>query len=530
MKKLAILFTIVLGSLIMFSCDETDHPDPGFKDLVRESIYDYIAENEEDFSMFMEVLQAGNLDRTMQAYNPNGNDYTLFLPTNDAMKEFVDENNNYSTFQDLLNDKEYVAALARYHVINRGIITNDFPFGALPERNLLKQYITIGFEVGADTSFYKINNDAPLIEGNIEVNNGYIHIISRSLIPITLSTMDWLEANPNYSIFAQAVKETGHDVVLDRVIDYEEMSDIPVTLLVEADSVFNRFDVNNIDDLKQMISPERSDYTDPTNPLYNFVGYHILERNHFLADFENRRTNYASYGDIPLNINGDFDRNEENIFMNAQDTIRNKGIEYPIRYVTFYYDYSNVQTLSGSIHFIDNILQRRRRPIVDNVSFQFREESLINQYREEVNEYLISEQNLLQNIWWSGVQDILFIKQDSDLPSDQRESNAWDQDYLYIQGDFEISYRTPRIVPGTYTVRLRAHERSSTNALVEVFLDGVKIGGLVDLTVANTNWERPFANRTLGDITFTSYEQHVVTVRTLIPGDFMWDAIIFDRK
>lgn len=57
----------------------------------------------------------------------------MFLPTNDAIDQFIANSNSYSTFEELLADKEYVAAMARHHVVNMSIITNDFLFGALPE-------------------------------------------------------------------------------------------------------------------------------------------------------------------------------------------------------------------------------------------------------------------------------------------------------------------------------------------------------------------------------------------------------------
>ncbi len=527
MKRLLTIFTVVLASISMLSCNQDVHPDPGFKDMIRESIYDYVAERPDSFSMFLQVLEAGDLDATMAAYNSNGNFYTIFLPSNDAMNLFIEESNRYSTFDELLADTEYSYAMARYHVVNMGIITNDFPFGALPEMNLMKQYLTIGFEMTDDTSFYKINNDAPLERGNIEVSNGYVHVISKALTPTTFSSYQWIEDNDDYSIFAEAVRQTEFQDVLNRVIDYEDVSENPVTLLVEADSVYHRNNIFSFSDLADSISPNSSIYSNSGNNMYNYVGAHIMQGSYFLADFEETESNYSTYGNVPVNINGDktidleINRSNRYAFFKGFDQ---NGDSIIHNYVTFYYDNSNVVTLSGSIHFVDQMLIPKAAS-AKNVSFQFFEEPLIYQYSQEEGEYINTDKELFQYITWSGSsEELLYTK------TNEESTNAWDQDYLTIEGDFVIEYTLPKIVAGRYEVSLRAFENNQDNALVEVFIDGVKIGGLVDLTSSSVNSGDPsFQDRFLGEVNFVGYETHTVTIQTLIPGIFQWDVIIFNR-
>ena len=54
-----------------------------------------------------------------------------------------------------------------------GINSNDFPFGALPAYTLSDDFLTVSFVIETDTSYYKINNQAPVIKPNIELSNGY---------------------------------------------------------------------------------------------------------------------------------------------------------------------------------------------------------------------------------------------------------------------------------------------------------------------------------------------------------------------
>jgi hypothetical protein len=187
----------------------------------------------------------------------------------------------------------------------------------------------------------------------------------------------------------------------------------------------------------------------------------------------------------------------------------------------FLYDQSNILTLSGAVHSVNEVLTVQRAGARE-VSFEFFEEPIFASYREKSGEYLIEERELLSVISWTGGDDrLLFVK--NDVESEQ----SWNKDYLQIDGDFSISYQLPRIVAGKYDLILRAHAFGPQNALVEVFFDGIKIGGLVDLkTIGNQNW--PYADINLGELTLLEYESHVITVRSLISGTFMWDAVRFD--
>jgi hypothetical protein len=109
---------------------------------------------------------------------------------------------------------------------------------------------------------------------------------------------------------------------------------------------------------------------------------------------------------------------------------------------------------------------------------------------------------------------------DDDFPT-------WGQDYLSLTGDFLITYRIPRMVQGNYLVFLGAEAFNSLNALVEVTIDGKPLGGLIDLTSGGSA-DNPFDRIELGTMNFLKYEEHIVEVRSLIPGRFLWDYIRFE--
>ena len=72
-----------------------------------------------------------------------------------------------------------------------------------------------------------------------------------------------------------------------------------------------------------------------------------------------------------------------------------------------------------------------------------------------------------------------------------------------------------------------AERYNSTNALVEVYIDGKKVSNLVDLSQGGSG-NYPFQKIELGTIDFKKYETHKVEVISLIPGRFLWDYIRFE--
>ncbi len=525
-KKVIYIFIVVLLAFSIQSCDKGEPIEAGFEDMIDQTIYDYVEDNDSLYSKFLQILKAGGLDKTVSAYNPNGDGYTLFLPTDQAIDDFIDKSSRFSTFEELLSDKEYVAAMARFHVVDIAIISNDFPFGALPELNLDGEYLTIGIEMTEDSSFYKVNNIAPVMESNIEVSNGYVHIIGKALEPVTYSSYQWLMQNPSFSIFAEAVKATGFESVLSRVIERDTVSENPLTLLIEPDSVFNKNKIFSFNDLVSRISPENSDYKDEFNALHNFVGYHILSGSYFLSDFESvtsKSTNYTTFADSPITISKpDIEKDKLDIQIYSEDTLLvSPGDTTFIKYVTFYYDISNVLTQSGVVHILNHLMVPVKANIAE-LSFEFYEEILFNQYREEGGEFIVEDPSLLTSLTWTGGNDQLLFVQ-----TDDETNTAWNLNYLVMEGDFSISYTLPPIVQGNYELSIRAHAFSSDNALVEIFFDGVKIGGLVDLTTGGTA-QAPYIEVELGTVSIVSYESHVVTVKSLIPGFFNWDVVRFE--
>ena len=517
MKRVIYIMSIITIMVGSDSCREPERV-PGFEDADQLSMYNYILNNQEEYSVFLSIIKVGGLDKTLSAYNPYGNGYTLFLPSNKAIDNFIQNTEGFSSVNDILKNPQYAAACAKYHVVNMSVHTQDFPFGAFLEPTLSEDYLTVSFIIQPDTSYYKINNQAAVIYPNIEVSNGYIHLIETALKPITYTSFGWLEQTSGFSIIKGALELTGVKSLVDvNIKDFENVS--PVTLLVEPDEIYKKRGINTVEDLAAYISPNDHNYTSITNPFFNYCTYHILAGCRYLNDFEGVATNYTTFSEISLNING-----------LGKDLLINKGKQVfdfiisgsdttIIDYLGFDYDKSNITTQSGVIHLIDQIMQQVP-PSRAIVTFDFSEEPILNEYRREPGSYLIEDTNLLSHIYWEGA-DLLFIEKGTE------KTSAWGNDYLEINGDFKISYEIPRIIQGKYKVFLGAERYNTTNALVEVYIDGKKVSGLIDLSQGGTA-NNPFQKIEIGTVDLKKYESHKVEVIPLIPGRFLWDYIRFE--
>lgn len=516
--KISVYLSIISLAFILSACNNSPIiPEGKFEYAIENTIFSYLADtaNDKQYSSFRKIAESGGLKATLSAYNPYGSGYTLFLPDNKAIENFIEVSPQFSTLDDLLKDSLYAKDFCEYHVVDMKIHSNSFPFGAFSEPTLSGDYLTVSFIISSDSSYYKINNYAVVYNTNSEMSNGYIHNIKSVLQPVTYTTYGWLEKNPDCSIFMKAVDLTGFNNTID--FNQKKSNDLlPVTMLVEPDSIYHKSGIYTIKDLIDKVSPGNNNYTSPQNPLYGFVGYHLLSGDYFIDEFVDENTVYSTFSEVPVNINGlgldiAINKGKKNY-----DTIIYQSDTTFIDFIKFEYDLCNVLSQTGPIHIINGMMEQMNPPRT-NRSFQFGEEPSFTVFRKKKGAFVL-EENSLSTIKWSGA-DLYFVASAEDIP-------ASGDDYLEINGDFTISYTLPKIVQGKYYVYLRAESYSTENAMVEVLIDGKKVGSLVDLTRGGTS-SNPYKTFKLGSIEFNKYVEHTVEIRPLIPGRFIWDYIDF---
>jgi uncharacterized surface protein with fasciclin (FAS1) repeats len=519
MIQIRTVFVILLTGSLMFSSCKKDTIVTGFFDENVLSIATFLENNKEEYSKYWDIIQTTGLYHTLNAYNPNGDGFTLFLPTDDAFDRYIQQNDKYESFEALLEDVEFLWLLSRYHLVNRMFLSNEFPYGALPDSTSTGDYLTIGIEVKGDSSHYTVNNVAPLEELDIETTNGYVQIISEVLEPISYNSYEWLKYVEGYSILASALEYSGLKDTMNiyKTSSTGELIKNAYTVFAEHDSIYERNGIYTFDDLVDRVHTPGYELDDPDGGLYQFAAYHLLEGSYFLDAFEGS-SNYNSYAVYPVSVSAGLD-----IRLNAGvDTFRYviTGADTTvINYVGVYYQESNVNTKNGPIHFVDQILELFQ-PRRSDAYFQFLEDPKILEASRNQGTYEFVDPDIFELISWDGTERLIYEK------GTQANNRARSGDYIELEGKSTFAYNMPKIMPGRYQVRIRAHANDNQNATIQVRIDGKRIGGNVNLT-SGGNSANPFSEFTLGIIEFTSYEGHLLETSALIPGSMKLDYVRF---
>jgi len=241
------------------------------------NIVGYIDEHLDSFSLFRQMLSVTGYDGFLSAYGS----YTLFLPTNSAVQSYLKSRSKDSISQ--LN-VDSVKDFLKFHLINDTVYTISFTDGKLPYLTMYGQYLVTGASNSNGSTYYRVNRQANIIESNLREGNGVIHVIDNVLTPATKTLAGLVSADPDYSIFAEALKATGlYDSLNIAAVDNADSTKAWLTLFAQTDSVFNANGINSYEDLKEKYS-NTGNPKDPYDSLHLFVDYHIVNRANYLAD------------------------------------------------------------------------------------------------------------------------------------------------------------------------------------------------------------------------------------------------------
>lgn len=174
----------------------------------------------------------------MSAY---GN-YICFAPTNKAIDNYLDTMKlqskistlEFQEFVDSVKSGSHVYdSLAKVIVYNSIIDFGDkpayemaaFPVGRFPYANMNDRYLTASATANAGEKLvYSISGSNRVIDGDHEVENGYVHIMDGVIAPTDASIFELLEGREDMQLFATLLRETGWtDALLaDRDQEYED--------------------------------------------------------------------------------------------------------------------------------------------------------------------------------------------------------------------------------------------------------------------------------------------------------------------
>lgn len=315
---LAVVCLTLAASTQMSCSDVWSEQHPGtYYVSTGQTVADFLEQDVEDrFSDFIKILKKAQTWGELDTYG----DFTCFAPTNDAIRQYLDEKNLESV--EMLS-KEDCDTIAWNHLIKTVFYMSDCSAGSLPSVNLLNRFLVVDYIAdtladGTIMPVVTINRDSRIIHEDDSVENGVVQVVDNVIRVAGDFVYDLVKENPNTTLMAAALNLIGFEDSLklwhdysytisydsayegvvcqgggsDYTIYYLPEKNYGFTILVEPDEVYAREGINDIDDLirhanEVMHESYASEYalygdkydtvwTDRRNPLNRFVSYHIL--------------------------------------------------------------------------------------------------------------------------------------------------------------------------------------------------------------------------------------------------------------
>lgn len=238
------------------------------------NIASYLANHPDSFSLWKEILDRTETSSFLDAYGS----YTVFAPTNDGVRTWLAAIGAANVGAADIN---VLKEVVKFHILEDTVTTPAFKDGKLPVATMHGQFLITGAQNNGSSTSYTVNRQAQVIQSNIRTGNGIIHVINNVLQPAKLTIAKQLEANADYSIFVQALKETGYFDTLNTV--NANPANRWKTVLAESNKALADSGIASYAALKAKYS-KTGNPTSKLDSLNIYVAYHILTSIQFLGD------------------------------------------------------------------------------------------------------------------------------------------------------------------------------------------------------------------------------------------------------
>lgn len=282
-----VLLSITLGvwalsAAFLASCTDNDSDAPeNFYSSLRMTAAEVIKSDDSKYGMFREILTKANYLSMLSTYGR----YTVFIPDNDAVTQYLQEN-GYPSLDSL--PLAVCDTIARTHIVKTdAYFTTDI--GGKPiQKNMNDRYVeftTDSDAVNNNALAVYVNKRSRLIAMDDSVTNGVVHVVNRVISSSNQYLSDLMAQDTTISIFCEALRLTGladsltryedekYTVAYDSTITsnkgwivaygsqdgggskqqptfYPEKRYFKYTAFVEQNSVLRAAGINNLDDLK----------------------------------------------------------------------------------------------------------------------------------------------------------------------------------------------------------------------------------------------------------------------------------------
>jgi hypothetical protein len=435
----------------------------------------------DDYSMFLEILDITNYASFMNTYGT----YTMFLPTNEAVKEYLTDVGASSLSEVPLLDLQNIAKL---HILDQKINTTAFTDGKIATPSLYGQYLITGASNTNGVSSITVNKVANIVNSNVEVGNGVIHVIDKVLRVADKTLAQTIEANPDLSLFTEVLKATGWYDKLNKPLTYDSNNrGSYLTVLSQTNKVFEDAGFTSLDQLKTRYS-HLNDPTNPVDSLNLFVSYRILPDLKYLADIA---VSPALETMAPLEVIS-AKLSNDTILLN--DDIFNGILE---KGVAIDRTLSDVTATNGALHFVDgNFSIKKRVPAPVYWEFsdiaEFRKLSTVWRTPAGGYEKLWSDQVgtdlTFDGSPTDGAAYVTYNKAKDGTGLTSGIAMCWHADvfeiYRFRDANAQnMTFKTPVIIKGQYKLWISYRANGTKVGNVKVLFDGKELPRQVNLSI-----------------------------------------------
>jgi uncharacterized surface protein with fasciclin (FAS1) repeats len=460
MKRLLRLPSLVRLTLVFFvtlvfqNCSQVEIKQTTDETL---NITEYLRENP-DYSMFLEILDLTNYASFMNTYGT----YTMFLPTNEAVKQYLKDVGANSLKDVPLADLQNIAKL---HILDARINTTFFTDGKIATPSMYGQYLITGAANINGVSSITVNKTANIVTSNIELGNGVVHVIDKVLRVADKTLAETIEADANLSLFTEVLKATGWYDKLDQPLTYDANKiGSHLTVLAQTNDVFAKAGFNNLDDLKARYS-HLGDSMNPVDSLNLFVQYRVLPQLNYLADLA---TTPVFVTKAPLEVIS-AKLLKDVIYLNRD--VFNGVLEEGSPILR---QLSDVTASNGVVHYVDenfSIKKRLPSPVYFDLCDQPEMAANVANYRKSTGASFGFVLGALANVTWTGSKTYTL---------------DWNNYSGGVNGDLirpfrfrtgtgglnDIEFKTPVIIKGRYKIWVSFRQNTKASNTTKVFFNG----------------------------------------------------------
>ena len=451
------------------ACKKTAYPLVSLNTTL--NITGYIEANPTQFSLWDQILQRTGYDGFLGAYGS----YTVFVPNNAAVTLYLKSEGVTSV--SAIN-VDTLKALVKFHVIlGDTISTPFFVDGKIRTPTYLGQYLTSSVITTNGVSSYSINKQATVVQSNIVLGNGIMHVIDHVLRPATLTLAQTIAANPKYTIFTQALKATGfYDTInVAAAVVAPFPSHNYFTVFAQTDSDYAANGIANFAALQAKWATTTNSLHNPVDGFYAYVAYHIVPENDYITDVlsKNSHPTLSPTQDIISDV-----LQGQNVQLDYDNI---NGVQYPG--VQMDRPNCNIPTTNGVLHRILGDLYIKTFPptrldwdVADQPEFR-KLTSVFRRAGQSSGGLTSPLTNLSFNSPAANVQYI--------CESTTSGTYYWWNDVLSLNnfrntvGQLtDITFTTPTIIKGKYKVWIMV-QRGSENSGMQFFFDGAPLQNVI---------------------------------------------------